>query len=470
MKHWLSILILFAALCFPRSALAFDLVISNNAIICGFGDSEDTDGSAPSTGFHRMAYLHSYFVLNYPQFHLNFYDFGRSGGTMDDRLTNSIHPNGLACWGFQSNDFQHLGISWCTSNGNLDSNQMYLAQSNVIHTPVIMSDGAAALNTQTGWAATHPVQWIIAGSTPSVVLDSGDSGGTASPRNQDAGCTNVGNILGTIGIGLFNPLVPSWTNDVTVNQGNTVGFFKGSAKEGHIAAPGQLNETIVFLQQITTDTNISTCVVDFNSAIHTVTNHCVISGETRTGKTLTFNRLDDRLPMAYDISSSDPTNNAVLAFSLIPSQADAFLFTIKLTNCPVGFYNVFIDGVLVTNSIPSSVLTSVNGWNMFTCTTGPYWNQRTEVLGRIRDFEGVDRVTRVPVFPTYGLNDYGSQAFSKWSSGFKGDDTIAQLNDVVAGLHTNSFASADQIHAAAQPTIHTFSITLIATLIAPFHR
>ncbi len=460
MKHLAAILFSFCTL----TASAFDLVISNNAIICGFGDSEDVDGSgAPSTGYHRMAYLHSYFALNYPQFNLCFYDFGRGGGTMDDRLTNAIHPDGLPSWGFQSNDFQHIGISWSTSNGGLTSNQMYLAQSNVIHAPVIMSDGTATLNIQTGWAATHPVQWIIAGSTPSVVLDGGDSGLAASPRAQDAGCTNAGINLGAAGVGLFNPLVAAWTNDVAVNGGNTVGFFQGSGKDGHIAAPGQLNETIAFLQQITTDTNISTCVVDFNSAIHTATNHCVISAETRTGNTLTFNRLDDRLPMAWDISNTDPTNNAALAFSLIPSQADAFLFTIKLTNCPVGNYNVFIDGVLVTNSIPSTVLTSANGWNMFACTTGPYWNQRSEVLGRIRDFEGVDRVTRVSRFPTVGEVDYGSQAFSKWTSGFKGDNTIAQLNDVVAGLHTNATSSFAAIHTAAQPTNHTFQIVQTGT-------
>lgn len=454
MKRLVSILVVLATF----SASAADLVISNNAIIVGFGDSQDADGSgAPSTGYMRQAYIHSYFALNYPQYTLSIYDFGRSGGTMDDRLTNMVHPDGLPCWGFQSNDFQHIGISFCTDNANLTSNQMLLAQSNMCLAPPIMSDGMFPLVTETGWAATHPVQWIVAGSDPAANSDGGDGGGAQSQRTRDAGCTNAGINFGVLGISLFYPLVAGWTNDAATNGANNVGVFAGTSKLGHIEAPGQLNMAIAFLQGITTDTNISTCMIDWNATI-VATNHCVLSGASRTGNVLTFNRLDDRLPMAWDISNTDPTNNATPAFALIPSQADAFRFTLQITNLPAGHFRVQIDGVTAADNLSDTILAS--GWNMFTNTVGPYWNQRYEVLGRIRDFQYVDRQTRVPgsAGDDTGEVSLGSLAFSKWTSGFKGDALIAQMNDKIAHLHTNTVSSFAAIHAAAQPTNHTFQI------------
>jgi len=469
MKQLAALFILICAW-WPCASTAADLVVSNNAIICSFGDSQDADTSgAPSTGYMRMAYIHSYFALNYPQYNLSIYDFGRSGGTMDDRLTNSLQAAGLACWGYQSNDFQHIGISFCTDNGNLTSNLMFLAQSNVCLAPGVMSDGAFPLVTQSGWAATHPVQWIVAGSDPAASVDAGDAGLTQSQRTRDAGCTNAGIDFGALGIDLFYPLVSAWTNDAAATGGNTVGIFASTSKAGHIEAPGQLNMAIAFLQGITTDTNISTCTIDWNATI-VATNHCVLSGASRTGNVLTFNRLDDRLPMAWDISGTDPTNNATPAFTLIPSQADAFRFTLQITNLPAGHYRVQIDGVTVADNLSSADLAS--GWNMFTNTVGPYWNQRYEVLGRIRDFEYVDRQTRVPgsAGDDTGEVSLGSQEFSKWTSNFRGDALIAQLNDTVAHLHTNSVSSFAAIHAAAQPTNHVFTITLPAPSFAPFHR
>jgi len=467
MKYFSAILFLLFAL----HGRAADFAISNNAIICSFGDSQDADSSgAPSTGYMRMAYIHSYFALNYPQYNLCIYDFGRSGGTMDDRLTNSLQLAGLASWGYQSNSFQHIGISFCTDNANLTSNQMYLAQSNLCLAPGIMSDGTFPLVTQTGWAATHPVQWIVAGSDPAANVDAGDAGGATSQRTRDAGCTNAGLNFGVLGLSLFYPLVSAWTNDAALTSANTVGIFAGTSKEGHIEAPGQLNMAIAFLQGITTDTNISSCTMDFNGAVAAATNHCVISSVNRTGNTLSFNRLDDRLPMAWDISNTDPTNNALPAFALIPSEAEAFRFTLQITNLPAGHYRVQIDGVTVADNLPSTALAA--GWNMFTNTVGPYWNQRYEVLGRIRDFEYVDRQTRVPGSASDDIGEVslGSQEFSHWSSGVRGDALIAAMNDKIAHLHTNSVSSFAAIHAAAQPTNHTFTVTLAAPIFAPFHR
>ena len=425
---------------------AADLVVNNNAIINIFGDSMLVDSAAPSVGYRFPDFLESYFQLNYPKANIHVYNLGRSGGTMDDMLTNNIQKTGLALWGYQFNNFQHIGIAVSTDNGGLTSNQMYLSQSNVFQAPALMSDGTPNMVAHSGWSASHPVQWIGLGYIP--------EGGNGSPVEQarnDAG-TNAGWTLGLMGVDWWHSLAPSWTNDFNKNGGLSVGWQKG----GHPGAGGQLAMTFAFLKQITTDTNISTAVVDWNSAAPVSTNHCVISSVSRNGNVLTFNRRDDRLPFAWDTPNPmyGVTNDCSQAFVLDPSYADFFKFTMGIANLPAGNYAVLIDGVLVA-VLPDTVLSA--GWNMFTNTAGPYWAQRTEVLGRIRDKEHVDRYTRVPgsAGDQQGMVSYGSYASSYWTnSAFRGDTLINLLSNRVANVMTYDALTA----AAAQPTNHTFTI------------
>ena len=264
---------------------------------------------------------------------------------MEDRETNSLQSFGLGVFGYQSNNLQRIGISFGTDNSNLTSNQMYLAQSNLCLAPALMSDGAFPLTSQTGWA-TASNSMDHCRFTASRECRGGDDGGAQSQRARDAACTNAGRDFGVVGVSLFVNEVTVVTNDAAQTSGNTIGIFNGTAKFGHAEAPWHLMMAIDFLTQITTDTNISTAIVDWNSATVVDTNHCVISSVSRNGNTLTFNRLDDRLPMAYDISSTDPTNNATPIFGIAPWLANAFRFTQQITNPPAGSYDVLIDGVL----------------------------------------------------------------------------------------------------------------------------
>jgi len=86
-----------------------------------------------------------------------------------------------------------------------------------------------------------------------------------------------------------------------VNGGTNIQFFSSdSGKGGHVGSGGQLSWVFAFLKSITTDTNISTCTVDWNSSTPVATNHCVVSSISKSGGTLTFTRHDDRLPLAFD--------------------------------------------------------------------------------------------------------------------------------------------------------------------------
>jgi len=465
MKRSTSIFAVLFFLC-GLTAEGADLSISNNAIVCFFGDSwnYDPDPSASTNiaGFRMEAYVHSYLALNYPQYSLFFYNWSRSGGTMDDMLTNRLQRLGLPVWGYQSNNFQHIGIACMTDNGGLDSNGMYLAMSNVFQAPRIMSDGGTALNSQSGWASTATVQWIGLGEPP---LEG--PGPDTAQRDRNDATTNAGPRLGLRGIDIWNPLSQSWTNDYIANGGTNIQWFS-APKAGHFASGGALSWALAILKSITTDTNISTCIADWAGSVVS-TNHCVLSGVSQSGNTLTFNRLDDRLPMAWDVPDGTITNNATTAFNLAPGDANYFQFTLQITNLPVGNYIVKIDGATVA-VLPQAVL--AGGWNMFTNYTGPYWAQRKEVLGLIRDLEYVNRVTLIPgsAGDQLGLVALGSNLDTQWGLGKRGDDLIAAGNAKVAQVNTNSAFSFAAIRAAAQPTNHTFTITLAAPIFAPFHK
>jgi hypothetical protein len=102
---------------------------------------------------------------------------------------------------------------------------------------------------------------------------------------------------------------------------------------------------------------------------------------------------------------------------------------------------------------------------MFTNTTGPIWEQRKEVLGRIRDKNGADRVTLLDhgadvqgVTGGPDLVNYRSYSGLYWSEGFRGDDLISALGWITASLSNYDTL----ITTAAQPIPRHFTITLLA--------
>ena len=76
------------SLCCKSSAA--DLVVSNNAIINIFGDSLMVDSLAPSVGYRFSGFPRILFSIELSRSqHLHVFNLGRSGGTMDDWITNN---------------------------------------------------------------------------------------------------------------------------------------------------------------------------------------------------------------------------------------------------------------------------------------------------------------------------------------------------------------------------------------------
>jgi hypothetical protein len=137
---------------------------------------------------------------------------------------------------------------------------------------------------------------------------------------------------------------------------------------------------------------------------------------------------------------------------------------------PTGNYSVKIDGSNVV-TLTSAQLAA--GWNMFTVTNGPLWNQRKAVLDAKRDQEGNDHTA---FQPTHGAGDPGVGGhfdainYISASTDYPGTHTGSAFITFMAPFVAGVKALDVSINAAAQQTNHTFSMSLITTRVAPFHR
>jgi hypothetical protein len=436
------------------TASAADLVFSNNAIICDFGDSfQQSDAAAGMvTGYRYPDYLESYFALNYPGANIHFYNFSRAGQNMGGMETNELEV-ALPLWAYQFNQYQHVGFIQPTDNGSLTSNQMFLVMSNMFQFPKILFDAVLTGITQTGWGSTNTFQWVTIGDPPGAAADGG-AVGTQSVMARNAGSTNAGFLLGWRGIDAYNVMSNSWVTDYNANGGTNVQMVFPSGVEHWLAAGGLSWALHSTLPGITTDTNIALCTVDWNGSIVS-TNHCVVSSAGQSANRLTFTRHDDRLPMAFDVPDGTITNDARPCFALNPSDANFFHFDLKLTNLPAGNYLVEIDGQNVA-TLSDTVLAA--GWNMFTNYAGPYWAQRKEVLGRIRDKNHCDRVSLVPqTVNHHGMFSYFADTIGHTETG-DALITSSLTNNVADILALDALTAA-----AAVPTNHVFVITRVVT-------
>src|SRR6185437_14253658 len=149
------------------------------------------------------------------------------------------------------------------------------------------------------------------------------------------------------------------------------------------------------------------------------------------------------------------------AFVLMPELGNSFQWTIAVANLPAGTYNVSVDGVL-TDTATAAQLAAGRNW--FTNYNGPLWAQRTAVLKRKRNQEGMDPVTLIPhsagdlgVLGVVDNVNYQSLASEQWDTfGKRGDNYLASMVGWVFQMRQYD----DAINAAAQQTSHVLTVTL----------
>jgi hypothetical protein len=119
-------------------------------------------------------------------------------------------------------------------------------------------------------------------------------------------------------------------------------------------------------------------------------------------------------------------------------------------------------------------LAAGRNWVTNCVRTNPLWLQRAAVLARKRQQKGQDAVTLgshsagdpgvLGVGDTVNYQSIASQHYD--TEALRGASYLAQMNSILAQLHQYDLA----IQQAAIQTNHTFTFTLAAPRLAPFHR
>ena len=405
-------------------------------------------------------YLGAWMVIGHPQW-TNHYNSCSGSGALEGRNQGLLERVvlGHAAKGVPR---RTIGLVMADDNGGYTGAQQGTYTTNTVSAPTNMFNGVIYTN-EGGFAASNTFTWIGLGGIPHNSLD-GDSGEIA--RNNAV--TNMFNLLGRPYVDMWHPLwnpqgVEGWGPDET--NGITADWNAGS----HPSAALSLTMGINIARTLAgADTNVSLATVDFNAGAIVSTNHCTITGISKTATSISFTRLDDRLPMAWDVPNGTITNDCRDAFRVLPSMINAFWFTLAVTNLPAGNYNITVDGVLTDIATDAQLAA---GRNWFTNYNGPYWAQRSLVLYWMRLKDGADPITLLDHSAgSNGTNnwpdlvDYNSESQAFWDAGDRGDVLIADLAPFSASL-ANNFDKT--LHDVAQPVARSIVVTQITSFAPP---
>lgn len=405
---------------------AADLPVGTNAVFARFASSYFT---THRTGDYIDAAMYMYWNTN----NIHCYEDSRGGAGIQEANENRLERKGLAQW---ANGQQYWAEMWADDNGGYNYLQQWQNTSNSFLSPGLMWNGTSYTN-EGGWAGSHTVNWIGIGAIP--YTNNWVVG--CSEELRDRGMTNVATIMAYKAIPYFQPLCV-WSND-TMSGVNSLKF--GTPDVTHPGPPANVDMAIVFCTNIM-ETNINTCILDFNAASMVSTQHCVVSSLSTSAGAFSFTWHADRHSMVYDIPDGTITNDA--RGGLL--STNAFHEDIVIQNVPNGPCTVVEDGVAVYTTV---VANNTFTFNLYSITNGAVWNQRKEVLGRVRDKRGCDRVTLVDD-GSLGEASYNGISQTQWDAGKRGDTLITSLATAIGVLN----AKDALIWSAATPTNHTFVI------------
>lgn len=217
---------------------------------------------------------------------------------------------------------------------------------------------------------------------------------------------------------------------------------------------------------------ISTATIDAATHASVEVTNCTIGNIQSTSHSVSFTRLDTRLPMAWDQGTyprneSDCSAGALTMFPGILTNLNRYL--LYVSNLTAGTYTLSIDGEAVTNL---SHLELESGINMAAFRSGTIHTQVMNVLNCVRDLQGIARTNDITgpnagVFSDsagpnrYGVTRYISMCAEGWKLGLRDDGLVSYSNVIAAEnmMLTNSTNSDLALMAAAQPILRTFSIT-----------
>ena len=224
---------------------------------------------------------------------------------------------------------------------------------------------------------------------------------------------------------------------------------------------------------------VSTAMIDALQQKAVAVTNCAIGNLSSTATSVTFTRLDTRLPMPWDegtypLNGGDCSAGALTMFPGILTNLNRYM--LYVSNLSAGTYTLSIDGGAVTNLTDSQLLAGVN---MAAFKSGAIHAQLANVLNCVRDLQGVARTNDIAgvdagmLTDSSGADSYGVVRFLNnctvgWNLGLRDDGLVSYSNITAAEnlMLTNSTNSDVALLAAAQPITRTFTLAPAVLAIA----
>jgi len=216
--------------------------------------------------------------------------------------------------------------------------------------------------------------------------------------------------------------------------GNASGFVGG----GDAVHPGPVGHTVMawaVLKGLGASAKVSTAEIDGAAPKMVAVDGCRIENLKRAGGALSFDRLDEALPMPID-------ERAEAALKLAPITEELNRLELRVTGLPGGNYSVTIDGESAGKVTAEQL---AKGWNLANAA-GPITKQSREVLKLVFDKNNIffRRWRDVQLF-----------SFPGWAQGpeieAKRAAEIARLNQQISEVEA-------QIEKVRKPTSHHFEL------------
>lgn len=412
------------------------------------GDVWTQDQSSYDTSAYRMSgvWMAGAIVCLKPSVTNLWVSVSRSGADWVNQRTNQQEAWCSPIWSWAANlGTSNRNLMLPNDNSEMSSNTLFVAGTNLMWAPKTFNDGVQ----DTNYGFTYQVLHIAMGGIPNNDV-------TAQGR-QDAS-TNLNIRAGSPIIYLQNQLL--------ANGFQNFQFYA----QGH-PVPGQHLEMALFqLIDLGVDTNIWSVTYDWN-AVTATTNNCVVTELAVNSGVLTNNLKLIRQQFAWDVPDGTVTNDATTAFTNMPFLGNAFNCILKVSNVPVGTYDIRLNGTLVKTASNTEL---ANGVNFFTNYSTIWWQRAVSVKNAILDLRGADHVTLLDTHNagsngTLGIPDlinYQSQAQGNYATK-RGSTYVTAMTPFVGNL----WQYMQVAYNAVQPTAYPLTIspsTNAAFVAAPF--
>lgn len=272
---------------------------------------------------------------------------------------------------------------------------------------------------------------------------SSNATGNATAQARATATNTVADALGADGWDTWAALSGVWTNPA-----NWAALQSPGADALHAGPAGHIILAKHLLEHLGHDGFCSSATVTAAGGVTAVNGCTVTGGAVNAFGGADFTRTDSRLPWAVD---EEGWTNAI---SVHPAAGTWQEQSWTVTGLTAGLYDVYANGELIASGVSHTVLSA--GWNMAEIKTGPTYRQRQEVLGCVRDKQGIGRVDLAGKLPNAGMRAFVSNANVKWTAGYRDAALTSQLATQITALNTLDSA----IWAAAAPVPVTYSFRL----------